>query len=218
MQLATRRVYAGRVVRLDVDTVRFPDGSTGELELIRHPGAAAVVPCLTDPKGSDPTILMIKQYRYAAGGSLWEVPAGTLDPNEAPDACARRELLEETGVTAERLEPPRGSPTRPFTCSWPVACAGARPRRSVTSSSKWCRGPSPKSLQEFVMARSVTPRRWWLSFIWRGFGWTCDAGVTLRCLLTWTIFTTWRLADAEGEGLAVLRLDGITLERVRFVP
>src|SRR5205814_10677276 len=48
---------------------------------------------------------MIKRYRYAAGGSLWEVPAGTLDPSEAPDACARRELLEETGVTAERLEP-----------------------------------------------------------------------------------------------------------------
>src|SRR5207245_2659444 len=56
MQLATRRVYSGRVVRLDVDTIRFPDGSTGELEVIRHPGAAAVVPCLTDPKGSDPTI------------------------------------------------------------------------------------------------------------------------------------------------------------------
>lgn len=105
MQLATRRVYSGRVVRLDVDTIRFPDGSTGELEVIRHPGAAAVVPCLTDPKGSDPTILMIKQYRYAAGGLLWEVPAGTLDSGEAPEACARRELLEETGVTAERLEP-----------------------------------------------------------------------------------------------------------------
>src|SRR5437879_10177203 len=105
MQLATRRVYAGRVVRLDVDTVRFPDGSTGELELIRHPVAAAVVARLTDPKGSDPTILMIKQYRYAAGGLLWEVPAGTLDSGEAPEACARRELLEETGVTAERLQP-----------------------------------------------------------------------------------------------------------------
>src|SRR2546428_13420994 len=104
MQLATRRVYAGRVVRLDVDTVRFPDGSTGELELIRHPGAAAVVPCLTDPQGSDPTILMIKQYRYAAGGPLWEIPAGTLDSGEAPEACARRELLEEAGVTARRLE------------------------------------------------------------------------------------------------------------------
>src|SRR2546428_3218509 len=113
MQLATRRVYAGRAVRLDVDTVRFPDGSTGELELIRHPGAAAVVPCLTDPQGSDPTILMIKQYRYAAGGPLWEIPAGTLDSGEAPEACARRELLEETGATAERLEPLSGILTTP---------------------------------------------------------------------------------------------------------
>src|ERR687887_1541571 len=72
MQLASRRIYTGRVVRLDVDTVRFPDGSTGELELVRHPGAAAVVPCASDPHGEDPTILMIKQYRYAAGGPLWE--------------------------------------------------------------------------------------------------------------------------------------------------
>src|SRR5213076_3180132 len=68
------------------------------------PGAAAVVPCLTDPQGSDPTILMLKQYRYAAGGPLWEVPAGTLDSGEAPETCARRELLEEAGVTAEQLE------------------------------------------------------------------------------------------------------------------
>src|SRR5207245_9679736 len=65
MQLATRRVYAGRVVRLDVDTVGCPDGSTGELEMIRHPGAAAVVPCASDVAGGDPTILMLKQYRYA---------------------------------------------------------------------------------------------------------------------------------------------------------
>src|SRR5213593_4588524 len=104
MQLATRRIYTGRVVRLDVDTVRFPDGSTGELELIRHPGAAAVIPCASDPAGGDPTVLMIRQYRYATGGTLWEVPAGTLAPGEAPDACARRELLEEAGVTAGRLD------------------------------------------------------------------------------------------------------------------
>src|SRR5205809_3359724 len=105
MQLASRRVYTGRVVRLDVDTVRFPDGSTGELEIIRHPGAAAIVPCLSDPRTSDdPTILLIRQFRYAAGGPLWEVPAGTLDPGEEPEACAHRELLEEAGVTAERLE------------------------------------------------------------------------------------------------------------------
>lgn len=104
MQLATRRVFAGRVVRLDVDTVRFPDGSTGELEVIRHPGAAAVVPCASDPAGRDPTILMIRQYRHAAGGELWEIPAGTLAAGESPEACAHRELLEETGVTASRLE------------------------------------------------------------------------------------------------------------------
>jgi ADP-ribose pyrophosphatase len=104
MQLDSRRVYTGRVVRLDVDTVRFPDGSTGQLELIRHPGAAAIVPCTSDPPGQDPTILLIRQFRYAAGGPLWEIPAGTLDPGEEPEACARRELLEETGVTAARLE------------------------------------------------------------------------------------------------------------------
>jgi len=104
MQLDSRRIYAGRVVRLDVDTVRFPDGSTGQLELIRHPGAAAIVPCASDPPGADPTILLIRQYRYATGGQLWEIPAGTLDPGEEPEACARRELLEETGVTAARLE------------------------------------------------------------------------------------------------------------------
>jgi ADP-ribose pyrophosphatase len=105
MLVSTRRVYTGRVVRLDVDTVRFPDGSTGDLELIRHPGAAAIVPCASDPSSGDPTILMIRQFRHAAGGTLWEVPAGTLAPGESPEECARRELLEEAGVHAARIEP-----------------------------------------------------------------------------------------------------------------
>jgi ADP-ribose pyrophosphatase len=104
MQLATRRLYTGKVVRVDVDTVRFPDGSSGELELIRHPGAAAVVPCASDPTSGNPTILMIRQFRYAAGGPLWEIPAGTLAPGESPEQCAHRELREETGVRAARLE------------------------------------------------------------------------------------------------------------------
>jgi ADP-ribose pyrophosphatase len=99
------RVYAGRVITLDVDTVQFPDGSSGELEIIRHPGAAAVVPVLSDPQGPDPTILMLRQFRYATGSTLWEVPAGTLGPGEDPAACARRELEEEAGVRAGRLEP-----------------------------------------------------------------------------------------------------------------
>ena len=104
MQLASRRVYAGRVLSLDVDTVRFPDGSQGELEIIRHPGAAAVVPLASEPTGPDPVVLMLRQYRYAAGGPLWEIPAGRLDAPENPEACARRELKEEAGVEAGRIE------------------------------------------------------------------------------------------------------------------
>ena len=102
--LETRRIYTGRVVNLDVDRVRFPDGSTGELEMIRHSGASAVVPFLSDPAGEDPQVLLIKQYRYAADGFLYELPAGRLDPGEDPADCARRELREETGCSAERVE------------------------------------------------------------------------------------------------------------------
>ena len=104
-QLATRRVYPGRVVQLDIDTVRFPDGSTGDMEMFRHPGASAVVPVLSGTDDPDPQILLIRQYRYAAGGVIWEVPAGRLDPGEKPLDCARRELLEETGATAEQIDP-----------------------------------------------------------------------------------------------------------------
>lgn len=104
MQLASRRIHSGRVINLDVDQVRFPDGSTGELEVVRHPGAAAVVPVASDIASSDPTILMIRQYRYATGGELWEIPAGRLaHRGEEPEACARRELQEEVGVTAGSL-------------------------------------------------------------------------------------------------------------------
>ncbi len=104
-QISTRRAYTGRIVKLDVDTVRFPDGSTGEMEMFRHPGAAAVVPVVSDEKGPDPQILLIRQYRYAADGTIWEIPAGRLDGPEDPLVCARRELLEETGATAGRIQP-----------------------------------------------------------------------------------------------------------------
>lgn len=99
-RIASTRMYTGRVISLDVDKVRFPDGTTGDLEIIRHPGASAVVPFLSDPAGADPQILLLKQYRYAAGGYLREIPAGRLELDELPEACARRELLEETGCSA----------------------------------------------------------------------------------------------------------------------
>jgi ADP-ribose diphosphatase len=104
MQLASKRIHKGRVIDLDVDTVRFPDGSTGQLEMIRHPGAAAVLPFASDPGGPDPTLLLIKQFRYAAGGAMIEIPAGRLNPGEDPKDCAQRELLEEVGVKAGRIE------------------------------------------------------------------------------------------------------------------
>ena len=103
--IASHRIYTGKVVSLDVDQVRFPDGSTGEMEIIRHSGAAAILPFLSDPAGEDPQIMLLRQYRYAANGYLYEVPAGKLESNETPRACAERELREETGCSAQRIEP-----------------------------------------------------------------------------------------------------------------
>ena len=104
MLVSSKRIHTGRVINLDVDTVQFPDGSTGQLEMIRHPGAAAVLPFASDPRGKDPTVLLIKQFRHATNGPLIEIPAGRLDPGEEPQVCAHRELLEEVGVRAGRLE------------------------------------------------------------------------------------------------------------------
>ncbi|MEO7520799.1 MAG: NUDIX hydrolase [Gemmatimonas sp.] len=101
--VSSRRAYSGRVISLDVDEVRFPDGSTGSLEMVRHPGASAVLPILDD-ESDDPEVLLIRQYRYAADGYLYEVPAGRLDAGETPAECAHRELREETGYRAERVE------------------------------------------------------------------------------------------------------------------
>ncbi len=101
----SRRVYSGRVISLDVDTVSFPNGTVGELEMVRHPGASAVVPFLDAPDTADPRIVLIRQYRYASGGYLYEIPAGRLDPGETAVDCAIRELREETGYSATDVVP-----------------------------------------------------------------------------------------------------------------
>ena len=103
-QLATTRAWTGRLLTVDLDRVRTPNGTELELEMVRHPGAAAVVPLLSSTATADPTILLIRQYRYATGGMLWEIPAGVLEAGEDPVSCARRELREETGAEAERIE------------------------------------------------------------------------------------------------------------------
>ena len=105
VQLGTERLHSGKIIKLDRDRIRYPDGSEAEVDIVRHSGASAVVPFLSDPEGEDPQILLLRQYRYAADGYLYEIPAGRLDPGESPMACAARELKEETGCTAKRIEP-----------------------------------------------------------------------------------------------------------------
>ena len=98
-----RTAYAGRLLTVQVETVQTPAGQSIELEMVRHPGAAAIVPLLSEIDGPDPEVLLIRQYRYAARGVIWEIPAGVLEPGEEPEACARRELLEETGASASEV-------------------------------------------------------------------------------------------------------------------
>jgi len=95
-----KTIYKGRVVNLNLETVTLPNGNTVELELIHHPGAAAVV-----PMKDDKTVLLIRQYRHAAGGYILEIPAGKLEPGEEPRQCAAREIEEEIGFRADSLEP-----------------------------------------------------------------------------------------------------------------
>lgn len=95
----TRNIYTGKVVTLNVDTVELPNGVTIDLETIRHPGAAAVV-----PMKDDGTVVLVRQFRHAAGGFIYEIPAGKLSPGEDPLHCAARELEEEVGYRAASFE------------------------------------------------------------------------------------------------------------------
>jgi ADP-ribose pyrophosphatase len=104
-QVSSQRLHAGKIIKLDQDRIRYPNGSEAEVDIVRHPGASAVVPFLSDPEGEDPQVLLLRQYRYAADGYLYEIPAGRLDSGESPAACAARELKEETGCTAKKIEP-----------------------------------------------------------------------------------------------------------------
>lgn len=99
--LGTRTVHSGRVFDLRAEEVELPGGRRTTLDLIRHPGAAVVVPLLDTGE-----VVLVRQYRHAAGGEwLLEVPAGTLEAGEAPAACAERECAEEGGFRPRTLVP-----------------------------------------------------------------------------------------------------------------
>lgn len=97
--LSTRRVYDGKVLALDVDEVEEPGGVRATREVVRHRGSVAALP--VDENGA---LTLVRQYRYAVGEALWELPAGRLDEGETPEAGVQRELREEIGRRAGRLE------------------------------------------------------------------------------------------------------------------
>lgn len=100
MLLSSREIFRGRVTRLSVDTVELPNGHRTDLEILHHPGGAAVVAVDTEGR-----VCLLHQYRHAVGGPIWELPAGRLEPEEPPIETARRELAEEAGVAAASLVP-----------------------------------------------------------------------------------------------------------------
>jgi ADP-ribose pyrophosphatase len=97
--VASTRAFKGSLINVRVDRVRLADGTESRREVVEHPGAVAVLPFLDERN-----IVLERQFRQPTGEVLWEIPAGTLHPGEDPEHCARRELEEETGYAADKLE------------------------------------------------------------------------------------------------------------------
>ncbi len=94
-----KTIYKGRVIDLNLEEAHLPNGKTVQLEMVRHPGASAVVPVRDDGQ-----VVLIRQYRHAAGGMIYEIPAGRLNSGEDPLDCAKRELAEEAGQQAAQWD------------------------------------------------------------------------------------------------------------------
>ena len=98
--ISSDKVYRGRILDVALEKHAMPDGRQSNFEIIRHPGGAAVLPVLPDGQ-----VLLIKQFRPAIGVMVYEIPAGRLEPNESPQECAGRELIEEVGYSASQITP-----------------------------------------------------------------------------------------------------------------
>lgn len=98
--LSSEKVYQGRILDVALEKHAMPNGRQSNFEIIRHPGGAAVLPVLPDGQ-----VLLIRQFRPAIGAMVYEIPAGRLEPNESPEECAGRELIEEVGYCAAQITP-----------------------------------------------------------------------------------------------------------------
>jgi ADP-ribose pyrophosphatase len=92
-------VYPGRAFTVRRDTLRLPDGHQSTLDIVEHIGSVVIL-----PRDADGYLLFVRQYRHAAGLDLLELPAGMINEGEAPEACAHREIREETGMAADSME------------------------------------------------------------------------------------------------------------------
>ena len=97
-RISGERVYEGKILDLEVDRVRLPNGTEATREIVRHQGAAVILPLHGDGR-----VVLVKQYRYPSAEILLELPAGKIDPGESPAECIARELAEETGWRAARI-------------------------------------------------------------------------------------------------------------------
>lgn len=98
-KLSSEQVYSGKILSLRVDKVILPDGREGQREVVDYSGAVAIVPVTAERE-----VILVRQFRYAVGETLLEIPAGKIESGEEPVECARRELLEETGYRADKME------------------------------------------------------------------------------------------------------------------
>ena len=95
--IASQHIHSGRIIEVSTERLLYANGREYDLDFVRHPGAAAVVAV-----DSANRVCLVRQYRHGIMDFMWEIPAGKLDPGEAPQVCAVRELAEETGVAAKR--------------------------------------------------------------------------------------------------------------------
>lgn len=138
--LDSREAYHGRIISVRVDEVRLPNGHTTKREIVEHPGAVGIV--ASDGKGR---VAMVRQYRLAIGRETLEIPAGTREPPEPDDECARRELAEETGLTAKQWSRLVGFFSSPGFCNEYLAiflaqdlsAAANHPEEDETISLEW---------------------------------------------------------------------------------